>query len=114
MSTDQIDLTETIQRKARETRAQARQSLEGEGARYGQSVSEPDAETQPVPRCRGCDLPLHEAVTRVSESRARELSRVVGDNQGHVPACPECIPSRGNDVTSVVQAVHYSRGGQNR
>ena len=104
MSTDQATLTESIERIDNSPT----------GAMYsrGGGVSNPDADTEKIPRCHGCERPLREILG--SRREARQVARVVGDNEGHVPGCPECVRVRdaGSRPTSVASAANIAREQQ--
>jgi len=109
MSTDQPTLTESIDRQAERTRQRAAQALEDRGAAYGRGVEATAAAPPAEPHCRGCERPLAEVAQ--SPQRARELARVVGDNDGCVPGCPECVETRyeGHEVATITTAAEMAR-----
>jgi len=109
MSTDQPTLSESIDRQAERTRQRASEQLAGQGAVYGRQGDAAAVDSDPVPKCLGCDRDLVDVAG--SPQHAREIARVVGDNDGHVPGCPECVEHRdyGRTISSVASAAALAR-----
>lgn len=115
MSETQSTLEGSIARHVERRREREREWLADEGALYGRTrgaraVRDDTGHTEPG-ECRGCQRPL--TVVCRTTAQARRIARLIGDNNGDIPACADCYddrtPTEGNSVTSTMRAAMLAR-----